>query len=275
MTGADGMSSKLSAVVLLAALALALGCARPAGVRASEARAEGAADADAGTQAAFRQACDLYDAGQFDAAASAFEVLRGRAARSADLLFNLGNCYYRQGRLGRAIASYRRALALAPGDGDARVNLDLVRAAAAGGDSAVVGLSRGPGLPLGPVSPRQLKALFYVACYLASGFLVVALIVGGRLRRPALYGLGVAVVVAVAAFALSQHAVTKMNAGFEGVIVVDRSEFKSGPGAAFEEISALTDGTELRLRAQSGMWVEAQLPTGEIGWVKEKDIERL
>jgi tetratricopeptide (TPR) repeat protein len=280
--GAKDVSSRLAVAALVAALALALGCAFSAGVRAATGDAQAAqagasaeAAGDAGTQAAFRQACDLYDAGEFDAAASAFEAVRGRVTRSADLLFNLGNCYYRQGHLGRAVASYRRALMLAPRDGDARANLDLVRAVAAGGDSAAAGLSRGPGFPLGFASPRQVKTLFYVAYYLASGFLVVALIGGGRLRRPALCGLAAAVVVAVAAFALSEHAVSKMNAGREGVVVVDRAEFKSGPGAAFEEVSALTDGAELRLRAQSSMWIEAQLPTGEIGWVKEEDIERL
>jgi tetratricopeptide (TPR) repeat protein len=262
------------ACVVALLVALGLACAWSAQVRAGAGEAEGAVDR--GTEAAFRQACDLYDAGEFDAAASAFEAIKTRVARNADLLFNLGNCYYRQGRLGKAAASYRRALLISPRDPDAKANLDLVRAVAAGGDTAVVvGLSRRPGLPLGLASPRQIQIVFYVAYYLASGFLVVALVGGVRLRRPAVYGLAAAVVVALAVFALSRYAASGMDARSEGVVVVDRAEFKSGPGAAFEEMSALSDGTELRLRARSSMWVEVQLVTGEVGWVKETDIERL
>ena len=51
---------------------------------------------------------------------------------SADLAFNLGDAYFRKGALGPAIWSFERALALDPGDEDARYNLDKARKLAAG-----------------------------------------------------------------------------------------------------------------------------------------------
>ena len=33
------------------------------------------------------------------------------------------------------------------------------------------------------------------------------------------------------------------------------------------------DGVEVSLKARSGIWVEVQLRTGEIGWIREQDVE--
>jgi tetratricopeptide (TPR) repeat protein len=49
------------------------------------------------------------------------------ALPAPDLLFNLGNTYYQQGRKGMAAWMYERCLAVAPRHADARANLTLVR----------------------------------------------------------------------------------------------------------------------------------------------------
>ena len=47
---------------------------------------------------------------------------------SSTIFYNLGNAYYRQGNLGKAIVNYERALKLDPTNADARDNLDFVKA---------------------------------------------------------------------------------------------------------------------------------------------------
>jgi len=223
----------------------------------------------------FREACDLYERGDFGGALAGFEAIKTAGIRSAVVYFNLGNCYYRQDQLGRSIANYRRALLVAPRDGDARTNLRLARASVYGGDSTA---TRSPGLstlPLGLASPRRVQALFYVAYYLGAVFFLAVLFLGGKLRRRAFYGLVVALVVAGVAFGLSRYAVSKLASVSEAVVVVDRAELKSGPGNAFEEISVLPDGAEVSLRAKSGMWVEVALPGGEVGWLRQDELETI
>lgn len=46
---------------------------------------------------------------------------------SSTIYYNLGNAYYRDHQLGKAIISYERALALDPSNADARTNLNFVR----------------------------------------------------------------------------------------------------------------------------------------------------
>jgi tetratricopeptide (TPR) repeat protein len=254
-------------------LALATVLAIPFTAGAADAAGDGP---DQSIQIRFNRACDLYESGDFASAGAALEAIRSAGIRSAAVHYNLANSYYKQGQMGRAVANYRRALMLSPRDADARANLDLIRTAVGAGDTtAAVGASRAAGFPARLVSPKQLQVLFYVAYYLAAGFFIGALFFRGPMRRMAVYGLVIAVVGAGLALALSRYGLSRIRSSADAVVVADRAGLKSGPGPAFDEVSALPDGLELRQRARSGIWVEVELPTGEIGWVRGEDIETI
>src|SRR4029077_10622714 len=67
---------------------------------------------------AWRRGNDAYLRGDYAGAVAAYQELDRQGLVSADLTFNLGNAYYRQGNLGRAIWAYERAAALDPDDED-------------------------------------------------------------------------------------------------------------------------------------------------------------
>ena len=68
----------------------------------------------------FRAANQLYDAGKFAEAAAAYEKIE---PKTAHVYYNLGNAWFRQGKLGEAILNYERARRLAPRDPDILANL--------------------------------------------------------------------------------------------------------------------------------------------------------
>jgi tetratricopeptide (TPR) repeat protein len=77
--------------------------------------------------ARFNMADALYKNGRYDEAAALFGALGGdaRSTVTAPSRFNLGNSLYQKQDYAGAIRSYRDALRLAPGDADARRNLEL------------------------------------------------------------------------------------------------------------------------------------------------------
>ncbi|GAB4256297.1 MAG: tetratricopeptide repeat protein [Deferrisomatales bacterium] len=75
----------------------------------------------------FLEAVAAYEAGRYGEAAQAFEALAEGGVENPDLYYNLGNAYWKQGDLGRAILWYERAARLAPGDPDLRYNLEIAR----------------------------------------------------------------------------------------------------------------------------------------------------
>lgn len=74
-------------------------------------------------QKMFSEAGKLYDQGRFTEAAEVYEELLKEGWRASEIYFNLGNAYFKGGRLANAVLNYRRAWYLAPRDPDIRANL--------------------------------------------------------------------------------------------------------------------------------------------------------
>jgi tetratricopeptide (TPR) repeat protein len=81
----------------------------------------------------------LYESGHTPEAIRMYEQLVAQGVQDSGLLYNLGNAYYRQNDLGRAILNYELAARLAPRDPDVRANLSLARAQAGVPEPAAAG----------------------------------------------------------------------------------------------------------------------------------------
>jgi len=224
----------------------------------------------------FNLGCDLYEKGEFAPAAGAFERVKHAGVASAAVYYNLGNTYYRLGSLGKAVANYRRAHMLDPRNEDVEVNLVFVRTMVGTRDTlAALGVENPADIPLNWVSPRELQAVFFIFYYLAMLSFLVSLLFRGDARRNSIYALIIFVVLATGSFALSSHAVSRFDNSSGAVVTSSEVELRSGPGNAFERIATLRDGVEVRLKSSSAIWVEVQLPTGEVGWLRDNEIERI
>src|ERR1041385_4838407 len=80
----------------------------------------GLSTAVAATSDDFKAANQLYDAGKFAEAAAVYEKLE---PKTAHVYYNLGNAWFRQGKMGLAVLNYERARRLAPRDPDILANL--------------------------------------------------------------------------------------------------------------------------------------------------------
>ena len=74
----------------------------------------------------FRTAEELYSGGRYAEAAEQYEILVGQGVRDGSVCYNLGNAYFKSGRLGLAILNYERALEQMPGDADAKAKIKIL-----------------------------------------------------------------------------------------------------------------------------------------------------
>ena len=65
----------------------------------------------------------LYTAGHYAEAIQLYEGQVARGVQDSALFFNLGNAYFQQGDLGRAVLNLERAAQLNPRDADIQINL--------------------------------------------------------------------------------------------------------------------------------------------------------
>jgi len=79
-------------------------------------------------QSSFEKGNALYQKGEYKQAAQEYEnILKEEKQHSAELYFNLGNCYYKLNKVAPSIYNYEKALVLKPNDAETLNNLKFAR----------------------------------------------------------------------------------------------------------------------------------------------------
>lgn len=226
-----------------------------------------------GTMAVANQ---LYQIGQYNQAAQAYQQLVDQGYADSALFYNLGRAYYQQGELGLALVNFRRAEQLAPGDTAIGANLAQVRADVAGGEVP----AQAPGLIERVAHLTQPWLSVNQLAWAALDFWIVfcLLVIGlsnsrGALRRSLTYGVvaaGLAVVLSLAGLGSRSLAEPRDQA----VIVAGEVAVTAGPGSQYASEFTLADGVEVNVIETRGWWVEIAVPqTGQQGWVPAEMVE--
>ncbi|MGH9388155.1 MAG: tetratricopeptide repeat protein, partial [Vicinamibacteria bacterium] len=181
---------------------------------------------------AFRQAEALYQEEHYAEAIENYESIRASGVEDGVLYYNLGNAYFKSGRLGLAIVSYERASNLMPGDEDIRANLAFAGGLVSGGLET-------PPLPLlvrWAVDLYQRARPGFLALLLSLGFLlggalssILLLDRWPSLRIPALAVLAGSVLVALLAGAVLLSKLRAESNRADAIIVTENAYVRSGP----------------------------------------------
>ena len=208
----------------------------------------------------FADAAKAYDENRLPEAIAGWEALVADGQNQPETLFNLGNAYYRNGNLGKAILTYRRAQRLAPRDPDIRANLGFAAQSA--------GIEPPARKPLAAVLLDFSRAEwlgFGVACFwLLAGALAVW-IAWPRFRfvaRPAAGVLAALLLLALAGLALYRD----LDRTPEGVVMLAGQKVLSSPLDTATPLLAVPAGAIVRMRENRGTWIEVEI--GETrGWL--------
>lgn len=222
----------------------------------------------------------LYETGQFTPAAQAYQQLVDQGFGGSDLYYNLGNAYFKQGDMGRAILNYRRAEQLAPRDPDIETNLRLARAQIVDQPDET-GARDGPFNTLARFTQAwfTLNELAIAALVAWIGFVFVMIAFGSskkgsRLRKGLRYLLAVtAVVWAIGVVGLGGRLyVEHTHPG--AVVVASEAGVTSGPGSLYGTEFVLHSGTEVNVLETRDNWLRLALPDGDLqGWVPADAVE--
>jgi tetratricopeptide (TPR) repeat protein len=212
-------------------------------------------------ETSFEEGNRLYEQGDFEAAAAAYDRLLGQAPGSAPLHFNLGNALFKSGKIGMAIWHYRMAQGLNPRDADIGANLQFARnqvgATVREGRvrrwvnlltvdewSAVSGLlfwfGMG-GLVLGQIRPEIRRSLRFWVRFLVLAWVLSALALGIALNG---------------------------KLGSQTAIVVTEGSIRYSPFEQSQPNFAVRDGAELAVLDSREGWVQVQDPDRGSGWIK-------
>ena len=218
-----------------------------------------------------------YERGEYADAAQQYEALIDSGHADAALYYNLGNAYFKNGDLGRAVLNYLRAEELSPRDADIRANLEFARERTidrveSGGESffASVSAVARRWVTIGEIG--VLSLLLWVGSAVAISALVVWRAVP---RRTAVRN---GAIVASAATILSLLLLLSMlyaNPNDDsGVIVASKIDIVSGPGEQYETEFTLHSGAQIHLVDTRQGWVRVALPGDDLqGWAPSNAVE--
>lgn len=229
-------------------------------------------------QEAFQRAETLYQEQHYDEAIAAYEAMRAQDVEDGVLYYNLGNAYFKAGHLGRAILSYERALALMPGDEDARANLEFANELIADAVqpaplplvvSFFVDLYR----RLQPNAFARLLSLSFLIGGVATSLCITDL--GERVRRVALVVVfGSTLLALVSGVALASK-VSAAATDVQAIVVSENAYVRSGPGTGNPQLAEIHEGLKVKVIGAREDWLQVTLPNGLSGWLRESEVERI
>lgn len=220
--------------------------------------------------ARFDSANLLYEKGQYESAAQAYEALLGDGARSAPLLFNAGNAWFKSGKRGRAVARWLQAEVLEPRNDRIQVNLEFVRKEVNGGLLPT---------PRWPAQLRLLSLDEWTLILLGSGWLLFGTLTlmawrpawRGRLKLPAaLGGLAFIAILGLLVLTLRERAGTVV-----AVVVTDEAVVRFGPLTASQSAFVARDGMEFRVVDRKDEWLRIADGRGRDGWLPQGQVIQL
>jgi tetratricopeptide (TPR) repeat protein len=217
---------------------------------------------------AFEQANKLYEQGKFGEAAAAYEKMIGGGQASAAVYFNLGNACFKDGQLGRAIYSYRRAEWLKPRDPDVQANLLFARKVASGAVPEEVNYWH---QFIGKLSLNEWTLFTLLAWWTWIG-LLAAVLWQPRWRATVRSYLAPCGAAAVLLTWFTWAAAGERLRGNPGVVIAKEAVIRYGPVPESRSFYTLHDGGEVQVLDHKGDWLQVADSAQRIGWLRQAHV---
>ena len=232
----------------------------------------------AAQKTALKEAETAYIQEDYTRTIALYEDILAHYGASGDVYYNLGNAYYKAGKIAPAILNYERALLMKPGDKDIRFNLEVAK------------LRKVDRIePLGEFFVTQwfrvVQNLFGVDTWASIGITCFILFIGClilfffskwmRLKKTGFYA-GIILlffIICSNLFAWNQKKAITEHRG--GIIFAPTVTIKSSPDASGTDLVILHEGTKAFIKSTLGEWYEIELEDGNVGWIRQKDLEKI
>ena len=216
-----------------------------------------------------QEAEQFYREGKYAASLGAYEDLLHTYPNDPFLYYNVGNCYFKMGSRGLAVANYYRAFRLAPRDKDIRHNLSLALNGA-GEKFIPVGMPAVLHQTFFSLTVEELRGLFYLSLWLFCAAAIIWL-----LKRKLLYLTGIFL---LSTLVLGSWYVWRWQIRQEplAVVAAPMAELRSGPGDNFPASASVSQGHLLILQDSKDHWYEVVVKSqGLKGWIEKDTLEKI
>ncbi len=231
------------------------------------------------SQGELNRANTLYSNGKYEKALNLYlKILKDKRIHNAYLYYNIGNCYFKLGKLPEAILYYERAHLLKPHDDEISFNLKYARSFIK--DKFSVKLEN-------PLEILSMKILHIFSInFLSYIFILFFLFLNvsfylffknrkGEKKKKFLYiFITIFVITILSASVLLIRVETFKNYNY-GIVMKGNSQVYSGPGKNFTLLFSLNGGTKVKIIERKGNFYHIKAGKGYEGWINSNFVKRI
>ncbi len=225
----------------------------------------------------FYKANSLYEQREYEKASEEYAKILNIDSESGPLYFNIGNTFFKMGKIGYAILAYKKAQRLMPGDGDLKSNLAYAQSLTE--DSALQLPSQNRvawffKFPFREYSLNTVSIILIALYIMLMVMLLAGIIYPAFKRRMAIlfYPLLIGFFLTLGAFIIRYYNEEILS---HGVVVAKEAECKYEPIDKSNNYFTLKEGQEaLVLKTRSG-WRRIRRLDGKLAWVKSDAVEEI
>ena len=197
---------------------------------------------------------------------------------SADLHYNLGNSWYKQGALPEAILHYEIALKYNPAHEDARFNLQMA-------NSLITDRIEPAHVPFYQRWYKQLWQSMPLDSWATQSIIAFLVLIGSillfvftrsiGLKKTALpIGL-LALVVMIMSLMLGAEARAYLEDTHKAIVFEPTLNVKSAPDESGTDLFTIHEGLKVEIREELGQWTEIEIADGRVGWVPNGSFKKV
>ncbi|MDV7186419.1 tetratricopeptide repeat protein [Lutibacter sp. TH_r2] len=230
------------------------------------------------TEKLFSEGNTFYKTEDYSRAVDVYLSIEEQGFESADLYFNIGNCYYKMNKVAPSIYYYEKALKLDPNYSDAQFNLAFAQR------MSIDAIEQLPKTFLQRFQENVILKFTYetwAIIAVSASFLMAILFLmyyfsGGTKTKLAFFNTAILaffVLLITVFFAYQNYGVTKKDR--PAIIFAEATEIKNAPTPSGEEVFELHEGTKVQILDELDDWKKIKLTDGKIGWIPSKDLKEI
>lgn len=230
-------------------------------------------------QKLWSNAVEAYAQGKWKESIEDFENIVSIGLESPDLYYNLGNAYFKEGEISRAILNYERTLKLDPSYKDARYNLEVANLLIKDRideipDFILKAWTKSLCYKLDSDAWGVISIIFFAI--LAIMLLIFVLSAQSSWRRLGFYSSIVVLALFVCATSFASWQKQDYMKDNAAIMMRPVSSIKSAPSVeSAKDLFILHEGTKVFLLDTVGEWNNIQLADGRQGWVRSNELEKI
>lgn len=227
-------------------------------------------------QTPFEKGNDFYQNGNYKAAINQYESILNSGQESAEVYFNLGNCYYKLNKVAPAVYNFEKALLLSPNDTEIENNLAFAK------KMTIDEIQEVPKVGFSKIISNFTSSFHYdtwawIAIVLAALFLVSFIIYyysyATIVKRIFFSGMVVFLLLIIVSIFSGFYEQNRIENERPAIVFADTVSVKSEPNPASQKAFTLHAGTKVIILEDLDNFHKIQLVDLKEGWIEKSAVK--